>query len=199
MTRPWGVIWPWVWQQASPHDCFSRGLPGLGLSAFTHGGCFSEQELDWFPRMQAMSLVSRRGGEQNRVRILQDKLSATMKLVSHLTAQLSELKEPCAPYILASAGSPGCGQGPSPPAWGSEEKWWEFSASSAPFLLVFLLGLGWRRWGPLESWMEGTEAAPTPMLLRAGRAGLSATSRRWGFPPRAPHPHPAAARLWPRR
>uniref|UniRef100_A0A452DXP2 Inositol 1,4,5-trisphosphate receptor n=1 Tax=Capra hircus TaxID=9925 RepID=A0A452DXP2_CAPHI len=52
------------------------------------------KNLDWFPRMRAMSLVSSEGeGEQNEIRILQDKLSATMKLVSHLTAQLSELKE----------------------------------------------------------------------------------------------------------
>ena len=45
-----------------------------------------------------MSLVSSEGeGEQNEIRILQDKLSATMKLVSHLTAQLSELKEQVRP------------------------------------------------------------------------------------------------------
>lgn len=44
--------------------------------------------------MRAMSLVSNEGeGEQNEIRILQDKLSSTMKLVSHLTAQLNELKE----------------------------------------------------------------------------------------------------------
>lgn len=41
-----------------------------------------------------MSLVSNEGeGEQNEIRILQDKLGSTMKLVSHLTAQLNELKE----------------------------------------------------------------------------------------------------------
>ncbi|XP_042540303.1 inositol 1,4,5-trisphosphate receptor type 3 isoform X1 [Dipodomys spectabilis] len=52
------------------------------------------KNLDWFPRMRAMSLVSNEGeGEQNEIRILQDKLSSTMKLVSHLTAQLNELKE----------------------------------------------------------------------------------------------------------
>lgn len=56
-----------------------------------------------------MSLVSNEGeGEQNEIRILQDKLGSTMKLVSHLTAQLNELKEqvralPCpAPRCLAS-------------------------------------------------------------------------------------------------
>ncbi|KAL0622655.1 Inositol 1,4,5-trisphosphate receptor type 3 [Plecturocebus cupreus] len=44
--------------------------------------------------MRAMSLVSNEGeGEQNEIRILQDKLNSTMKLVSHLTAQLNELKE----------------------------------------------------------------------------------------------------------
>lgn len=41
-----------------------------------------------------MSLVSNEGeGEQNEIRILQEKLGSTMKLVSHLTAQLNELKE----------------------------------------------------------------------------------------------------------
>lgn len=41
-----------------------------------------------------MSLVSGEGeGEQNEIRILQEKLGSTMKLVSHLTAQLNELKE----------------------------------------------------------------------------------------------------------
>lgn len=44
--------------------------------------------------MQAMSLVLTEGeGEQNEMRILQDKLSATMKVVTHLTGQLAELKE----------------------------------------------------------------------------------------------------------
>ncbi|XP_041439755.1 inositol 1,4,5-trisphosphate receptor type 3 isoform X2 [Xenopus laevis] len=52
------------------------------------------KNLDWFPRMRAMSLVSNEGeGEQNEIRILQDKLCSTMRLVSHLTTQLSELKE----------------------------------------------------------------------------------------------------------
>uniref|UniRef100_A0A3P9JMV8 Inositol 1,4,5-trisphosphate receptor n=1 Tax=Oryzias latipes TaxID=8090 RepID=A0A3P9JMV8_ORYLA len=50
--------------------------------------------LDWFPRMQAMSLVvTDSDGEQNEMRILQDKLGSTMKVVTTLTAQLTELKE----------------------------------------------------------------------------------------------------------
>ncbi|KAK2898150.1 inositol 1,4,5-trisphosphate receptor type 3 isoform X2 [Channa argus] len=50
--------------------------------------------LDWFPRMQAMSLVVTDGdGEQNEMRMLQDKLAATMKVVTTLTTQLNELKE----------------------------------------------------------------------------------------------------------
>uniref|UniRef100_A0A7N9AK99 Inositol 1,4,5-trisphosphate receptor n=1 Tax=Mastacembelus armatus TaxID=205130 RepID=A0A7N9AK99_9TELE len=50
--------------------------------------------LDWFPRMQAMSLVVTDGdGEQNEMRMLQDKLAATMKVVTTLSAQLTELKE----------------------------------------------------------------------------------------------------------
>ncbi|XP_076859966.1 inositol 1,4,5-trisphosphate-gated calcium channel ITPR3 [Brachyhypopomus gauderio] len=52
------------------------------------------KNLDWFPRMQAMSLVVTEGeGEQNEMRNLQDRLSTTMKVVTHLTAQLAELKE----------------------------------------------------------------------------------------------------------
>uniref|UniRef100_A0A8C5LP94 Inositol 1,4,5-trisphosphate receptor n=1 Tax=Leptobrachium leishanense TaxID=445787 RepID=A0A8C5LP94_9ANUR len=52
------------------------------------------KNLDWFPRMRAMSLVSNEGdGEQNEIRCLQDKLNSTMKLVTHLTTQLNELKE----------------------------------------------------------------------------------------------------------
>lgn len=59
-----------------------------------NGDLFQNKNLDWFPRMRAMSLVSNEGeGEQNEIRILQDKLNSTMKLVSHLTAQLNELKE----------------------------------------------------------------------------------------------------------
>ncbi|XP_078276818.1 inositol 1,4,5-trisphosphate-gated calcium channel ITPR3 [Rhinoraja longicauda] len=50
--------------------------------------------LDWFPRMRAMSLVSKEGeGEQNEIRNLQDKLYLTMKLVTILTNQLTDLKE----------------------------------------------------------------------------------------------------------
>uniref|UniRef100_A0A8B9LAB4 Inositol 1,4,5-trisphosphate receptor n=1 Tax=Astyanax mexicanus TaxID=7994 RepID=A0A8B9LAB4_ASTMX len=52
------------------------------------------KNLDWFPRMQAMSLVVTEGeGEQNEMRNLQDRLSATMKVVTQLTSQLAELKE----------------------------------------------------------------------------------------------------------
>ncbi|XP_036387842.1 inositol 1,4,5-trisphosphate receptor type 1 isoform X5 [Megalops cyprinoides] len=53
-----------------------------------------EHNLDWFPRMRAMSLVSMDGeGEQNEIRNLQEKLESTMKLVSNLSGQLTELKE----------------------------------------------------------------------------------------------------------
>ncbi|KAK5622138.1 Inositol 1,4,5-trisphosphate receptor type 1 [Crenichthys baileyi] len=57
---------------------------------------FSHQEhnLDWFPRMRAMSLVSSDAdGEQNEIRNLQEKLESTMKLVTNLSGQLTELKE----------------------------------------------------------------------------------------------------------
>lgn len=68
---------------------------------------FQNKNLDWFPRMRAMSLVSGEGeGEQNEIRILQEKLGSTMKLVSHLTAQLNELKE----QVCSQASVP-CGVG----------------------------------------------------------------------------------------
>ncbi|XP_038666908.1 inositol 1,4,5-trisphosphate receptor type 2-like isoform X1 [Scyliorhinus canicula] len=53
-----------------------------------------ENNLDWFPRMRAISLVSNEGdSEQNEIRCLQDKLELTMNLVVQLSGQLSELKE----------------------------------------------------------------------------------------------------------
>uniref|UniRef100_A0A668ABN8 Inositol 1,4,5-trisphosphate receptor n=1 Tax=Myripristis murdjan TaxID=586833 RepID=A0A668ABN8_9TELE len=53
-----------------------------------------EKNLDWFPRMRAMSLVSSEGdGEQNEMRSLQEKLDCTITLVAQLSGQLAELKE----------------------------------------------------------------------------------------------------------
>ncbi|XP_048589146.1 inositol 1,4,5-trisphosphate receptor isoform X2 [Nematostella vectensis] len=53
-----------------------------------------DKNLDWFPRMQAMSLAIDEGGnEQNEMRNLQDKLENTTKLVQTLSQQLSDLKE----------------------------------------------------------------------------------------------------------
>lgn len=55
---------------------------------------YQDHNLDWFPRMRAMSLVSSDAdGEQNEIRNLQEKLESTMKLVSNLSGQLTELKE----------------------------------------------------------------------------------------------------------
>ncbi|XP_036962516.1 inositol 1,4,5-trisphosphate receptor type 2 isoform X1 [Acanthopagrus latus] len=54
----------------------------------------AEKNLEWFPRMRAMSLVSSEGdNEQNEMRSLQEKLDSTVTLVSQLSSQLSELKE----------------------------------------------------------------------------------------------------------
>uniref|UniRef100_A0A8D3DLA4 Inositol 1,4,5-trisphosphate receptor n=1 Tax=Scophthalmus maximus TaxID=52904 RepID=A0A8D3DLA4_SCOMX len=54
----------------------------------------SEKNLEWFPRMRAMSLVSSEGdNEQNEMRSLQDKLDGTVTLVAQLSGQLAELKE----------------------------------------------------------------------------------------------------------
>uniref|UniRef100_A0A669QPA6 Inositol 1,4,5-trisphosphate receptor n=1 Tax=Phasianus colchicus TaxID=9054 RepID=A0A669QPA6_PHACC len=53
-----------------------------------------EKNLDWFPRMRAMSLVSNEGdSEQNEIRNLQERLESTMSLVKQLSSQLAELKE----------------------------------------------------------------------------------------------------------
>nr|XP_055029662.1 inositol 1,4,5-trisphosphate receptor type 2 [Misgurnus anguillicaudatus] len=53
-----------------------------------------EKNLDWFPRMRAMSLVSADGeGEQNEIRLLHERLDTTVTLVAQLSSQLAELKE----------------------------------------------------------------------------------------------------------
>ncbi|CAH2278455.1 inositol 1,4,5-trisphosphate receptor type 2 isoform X1 [Pelobates cultripes] len=54
----------------------------------------ADKNLDWFPRMRAMSLVSSESeNEQNEIRNLQDKLECTIGLVKQLSGQLAELKE----------------------------------------------------------------------------------------------------------
>ena len=69
-------------------SCFD--VPALTVQISLH----QEHNLDWFPRMRAMSLVSSDAdGEQNEIRNLQEKLESTMKLVSNLSGQLTELKE----------------------------------------------------------------------------------------------------------
>uniref|UniRef100_A0A8C4Q9X5 Ion transport domain-containing protein n=1 Tax=Eptatretus burgeri TaxID=7764 RepID=A0A8C4Q9X5_EPTBU len=53
-----------------------------------------EHNLEWFPRMRAMSLMSGEGeAEQNEVRGLQEKLEGTMRLISQLSTQLTDLRE----------------------------------------------------------------------------------------------------------
>ena len=70
-----------------PHSLF------LSLSLFL-SSTSQEKNLEWFPRMRAMSLVSSEGdNEQNEMRSLQEKLDSTVTLVSQLSGQLSELKE----------------------------------------------------------------------------------------------------------
>lgn len=62
-------------------------LPSLPLMS-------QEKNLEWFPRMRAMSLVSSEGdNEQNEMRSLQEKLDNTVTLVAQLSGQLAELKE----------------------------------------------------------------------------------------------------------
>lgn len=98
--------------------------------------------------MRAMSLVSNEGeGEQNEIRILQDKLNSTMKLVSHLTAQLNELKDQ-----VCTQADPGPTLGVL--RWVAPDCHWEVTAQpamgergrrlgpSCPFLSF--AGLGWK-------------------------------------------------------
>ena len=53
-----------------------------------------EKNLDWFPRMRAMSLAADDSeGEHCELRNLQQQLESTNKLVNTLSQQLLELKE----------------------------------------------------------------------------------------------------------
>ncbi|XP_055933546.1 inositol 1,4,5-trisphosphate receptor-like isoform X7 [Argiope bruennichi] len=53
-----------------------------------------DHNLDWFPRMRAMSLAADEAeGEQNEIRTLQVQLENTQKLVSTLSHQLAELRD----------------------------------------------------------------------------------------------------------
>ncbi|XP_045110771.1 inositol 1,4,5-trisphosphate receptor type 1-like isoform X10 [Portunus trituberculatus] len=53
-----------------------------------------DKNLNWFPRMRAMSLsIGETEGEMNEVRLLNTKLDRTQKLVDGLVEQLTELKE----------------------------------------------------------------------------------------------------------
>ncbi|XP_071158976.1 inositol 1,4,5-trisphosphate-gated calcium channel ITPR1-like isoform X6 [Mytilus edulis] len=53
-----------------------------------------DKNLDWFPRMRAMSLVAEDSeGEQNEIRNLHATLDSTNRLVKNLTKQLTELRE----------------------------------------------------------------------------------------------------------
>ena len=53
-----------------------------------------EKNLDWFPRMTAMSLAANDAdAEQNELRNLQTQLLRTNELVETLSIQLTELKE----------------------------------------------------------------------------------------------------------
>lgn len=54
-----------------------------------------DRNLDWFPRMRAMSLVAEDGGDeqQNELRTLHGQLEITNKMIETLSRQLSELKD----------------------------------------------------------------------------------------------------------
>lgn len=64
-----------------------------GPESYVHS-MIKDRNLDWFPRMRAMSLTADESeGEQNELRSLQDKLDVTNILVNTLSQQLSELKD----------------------------------------------------------------------------------------------------------
>lgn len=53
-----------------------------------------DKNLDWFPRMRAMSLAADDSdNEQNEIRNLQQNIEGATKLIQTLSAQLAELKE----------------------------------------------------------------------------------------------------------
>ena len=55
---------------------------------------FQEKNLDWFPRLRAMSLAADEGeNEQNELRNLTMQLESTTQLAKTLSTQLSELKD----------------------------------------------------------------------------------------------------------
>jgi len=66
-----------------------------------HAACGEQgKNLDWFPRMRAMSLAADDAeGEQNELRNLQAQLAQTNELVETLSRQLNELKEQVAIHL----------------------------------------------------------------------------------------------------
>ncbi|EPY81280.1 hypothetical protein CB1_000743160 [Camelus ferus] len=99
------IVLPWLFSEVSNPANLSPAVPftwGAYLQELkpsflaepTKTPVISEKNLDWFPRMRAMSLVSNEGdSEQNEIRNLQEKLESTMSLVKQLSGQLAELKE----------------------------------------------------------------------------------------------------------
>ncbi|XP_070192864.1 inositol 1,4,5-trisphosphate-gated calcium channel ITPR1-like isoform X2 [Littorina saxatilis] len=64
-----------------------------GPESYVHS-MIKDRNLDWFPRMRAMSLTAEESeGEQNELRNLQVQLDSTNRLVQTLSSQLMELKE----------------------------------------------------------------------------------------------------------
>lgn len=56
--------------------------------------CLQDRDLDWFPRLRAMSLAADEGeGEQMELRTLQAQLENTTLIVTQLSLQLTELKD----------------------------------------------------------------------------------------------------------
>lgn len=64
---------------------------------------FQDRNLEWFPRLRAMSLSADEGeGEQMELRTLQLQLEKTQNLVSILSQQLTELKDQVSEFVYKS-------------------------------------------------------------------------------------------------
>lgn len=69
-------------------------LPCYALKLTIVSSFFKDRNLDWFPRLRAMSLAADESeGEQMELRSLQAQLEVTQTLVQHLSQQLTELRD----------------------------------------------------------------------------------------------------------
>lgn len=161
MTRPWGVIWPWVWQQGFPHDCFSRGLPGLGLSSSPTGDALQNKNLDCSRCGPWVLGEQRGGGSRTRSASSRTSLAPPAEAVSHPHRPAQRAQGAGAPYILgpplaalAVAKVPALA-----PAWG-RGGWCGPFCFLCPLPAGLPLGPGWKM-GSLGE-LDGGDEGPLP-------------------------------------